>query len=63
MQVNLVHAVDEMERQQIQIQKAYIVSCVNSREQDIAAAANVVRGRSVAPGVELYIAAGGTTAL
>jgi homoaconitate hydratase len=57
-QVNIVHAVNEMEQQQIAIQKAYIVSCVNSREQDIAAAADVVRGKSVAPGVELYIAAG-----
>lgn len=41
----------------IKINKAYLVSCTNSRASDIAAAANVMRGRKVAPGVEFYIAA------
>lgn len=39
------------------IDKAYIVSCVNSREADLEAAARVLEGRRVAEGVELYVAA------
>eukprot|EP01063_Lacrimia_lanifica_P020073 TRINITY_DN27428_c0_g1_i1.p1 TRINITY_DN27428_c0_g1~~TRINITY_DN27428_c0_g1_i1.p1 ORF type:complete len:690 (+),score=266.48 TRINITY_DN27428_c0_g1_i1:53-2122(+) len=38
------------------IQKAYLVSCTNSRASDIAAAAEVLAGKKVAPGVELYVA-------
>ncbi|KAK9475355.1 homoaconitate hydratase [Dipodascopsis tothii] len=41
----------------IAIHKAYLVSCTNSRLSDIRAAADVVRGRQVAPGVEFYVAA------
>lgn len=41
----------------INIQKAYLVSCTNSRQSDIASAADVVRGSKVADGVEFYIAA------
>ncbi|KAI4518312.1 homoaconitase [Schizophyllum commune Loenen D] len=47
----------ELEEQRIAINKAYLVSCTNSRLSDIAAAAEVVRGHKVAPGVEFYIAA------
>ena len=39
------------------IDKAYLLSCVNSRLEDLDAAAAVVRGRHVAEGVELYVAA------
>ena len=46
-----------MAKRAIAIHKAYLVSCVNSRVEDLAAAAAVVRGQKVAPGVELYIAA------
>ena len=35
----------------------YLVSCVNSRAEDIAAAADVLRGNKVADGVEFYVAA------
>jgi len=41
----------------IKINKAYLVSCVNSRAEDIAQAAEVVRGKKVAEGMEFYIAA------
>lgn len=44
----------------IKIQKAYLVSCTNSRASDLAAAADVVRGKKVADGVEFYIAAAST---
>ena len=41
----------------IAIQKAYLVSCTNSRTSDIAAAAEVLKDNKVAPGVKFYIAA------
>ncbi len=41
----------------IKIQKAYLVSCVNSRVMDLAQAAEVVDGKKVADTVEFYIAA------
>lgn len=47
----------ELASRNIAIQKAYLVSCTNSRASDIAAAADVLRGHKVAPGVEFYIAA------
>lgn len=46
-----------LEETKIPIQKAYLVSCTNSRVSDIAAAAAVMKGKQVAPGVEFYIAA------
>jgi homoaconitate hydratase len=39
------------------INKAYLVSCVNSRVDDLAQAADVIDGQKVAEGVEFYIAA------
>jgi homoaconitate hydratase len=46
-----------LEDARIGIQKAYLVSCTNSRVSDIAAAAAVMKGNKVAPGIEFYIAA------
>lgn len=46
-----------LEEQKIAINKAYLVSCTNSRLSDIAAAAEVMKGNKVADGVEFYIAA------
>lgn len=46
-----------LESSKIAIQKAYLVSCTNSRASDIAAAAAVLKGKSIAPGVEFYISA------
>ena len=47
----------DIERRRIRVSKAYLVSCVNSRSEDLAAAAAVLRDRRVADGVELYVAA------
>ena len=55
--IKVVTPVQALEAQHIAIHKAYIVSCVNSRVGDLAAAAAVLRGKKVADGVELYIAA------
>jgi len=46
-----------LEDKRIAINKAYLVSCTNSRVSDIAAAAEVMKGNKVADGVEFYIAA------
>lgn len=46
-----------LSRQQIAIHKAYLVSCVNSRVEDLAEAARIVGDCKVAAGVEFYIAA------
>ncbi|MEW5995913.1 MAG: aconitase family protein, partial [Candidatus Zixiibacteriota bacterium] len=54
--VKVTTPVAELSKKQVRIQKAYLVSCVNSRVEDLAAAAAVVRGRKVAEGVEFYIA-------
>src|SRR5215471_7823581 len=47
----------EMEKKKVAIQRAYLVSCVNSRLEDLEAAANVLKGKKVAPGVKFYLAA------
>ncbi|GJJ08653.1 mitochondrial Homoaconitase [Clathrus columnatus] len=46
-----------LEAAKIPIQKAYLVSCTNSRASDIAAAAAVVRGHTVSNNVQFYLAA------
>ena len=45
-----------MEEKEIKINKAYLVSCVNSRVEDIAQAAEVVRGKRIHSDVQFYIA-------
>jgi len=55
--VKTMTSVEEMRRKKVKIHKAYLVSCVNSRVEDIAAAAQAVKGKKVADGVEFYIAA------
>ncbi|CAH7672932.1 hypothetical protein BY996DRAFT_4589766 [Phakopsora pachyrhizi] len=55
--VKLSTPINVLESQRIPINKAYLVSCVNSRASDLEAAAEVIKGRSIAPGVEFYVAA------
>jgi len=50
-------AVTEMRKRKLKVDKAYLVSCVNSRVEDLAAAAKIIKGKKVAEGVEFYIAA------
>lgn len=49
--------IDKLSSENMKINKAYLVSCTNSRLSDIKAAADVVKGNKIAPGVEFYIAA------
>jgi homoaconitate hydratase len=55
--VKVITPIAEMEEKKLAIQKAYLLSCVNSRLEDIAEAAAVMKGGTVAPGVALYLAA------
>jgi homoaconitate hydratase len=55
--VQVMRSLADIERERVAIQKAYLVSCVNSRLEDLEAAAAVIRGRTVAAGVQLYVAA------
>lgn len=43
--------------QNIKINKAYLVSCTNSRASDLKRAAEVMKGKKIAEGVEFYVAA------
>ncbi|MEM1165535.1 MAG: aconitase family protein [Planctomycetota bacterium] len=54
--VDTLRSVDELERKRIPIQKAYLLSCVNGRLEDLRAAAAILRGHRVAEGVALYVA-------
>jgi homoaconitate hydratase len=55
--LQVTQSLAEIAPKRIAIHKAYLLSCVNSRVEDLEAAANVLEGKSVAPGVKLYIAA------
>ncbi|MDX9856832.1 MAG: homoaconitase [candidate division Zixibacteria bacterium] len=55
--VKTMISIPEIRKRRVKINKAYLVSCVNSRFEDLAAAAAVVKGKKVADGVEFYVAA------
>jgi len=55
--VQIMQSVAQIEKKKVAIQKAYLVSCVNSRLEDLAAAAKVLDGKRVAEGVKFYVAA------
>jgi homoaconitate hydratase len=54
--VKKAESVLELEKQNIAIHKAYLISCTNSRFSDIQAAAQILRGKKVKEGVEFYVA-------
>jgi len=55
--VQTMQSVAEIESKRIAIQKAYLVSCVNSRASDLQAAAAVLRHQKIAPEVKMYVGA------
>lgn len=55
--VKISNSLADLSQQNLKVNKAYLVSCTNSRLSDIKAAAEVIKGHKVAPGVEFYIAA------
>lgn len=60
-EVDKITPLAEIAERQVRIQKAYLLSCVNSRLEDIAEAAGVLKGRKVADGVKMYLAAASAT--
>jgi homoaconitate hydratase len=55
--VQAMQSLAETEKKKVAVHKAYLISCVNSRLEDLAAAANVLKGKKVAPGVKFYLSA------
>jgi homoaconitate hydratase len=55
--VKVMKSVKELRKEKVKIDKAYLVSCVNSRLEDIGQAAKIIEGKKVAEGVKFYIAA------
>lgn len=55
--VQVMSSVAEAKDKKIAIQKAYLISCTNSRLEDLESAARVLDGKKVAPSVKFYVAA------
>jgi homoaconitate hydratase len=55
--VQVMSSLAEIQGKKVAINKAYLISCVNSRVEDLEAAAKVLRGKKVAPGVKFYLSA------
>lgn len=55
--VKVSTSLNQLAQENIKIDKAYLVSCTNSRLSDIKAAADIIKGRKVADHVEFYVAA------
>jgi homoaconitate hydratase len=55
--VKTMTSLPEIESKHVKINKAWLMSCVNARYEDIAEAARIVKGKHVAAGVEFYLAA------
>lgn len=55
--VKVMNSLPAIERKGVKIHKAYLLSCVNGRLADLAAAAEVLDGLMVAEDVEFYVAA------
>lgn len=55
-EVKRMTSVTEIEKERVAVKKAYLLSCVNARLGDFAQAAEVVKGKKVAEGVDFYIA-------
>ena len=59
--VKVMRSLPDIQSEQVRVQKAYLLSCVNGRLEDLRAAADVVRGKQVADGVTFYVAAASET--
>jgi homoaconitate hydratase len=55
--VKIMTPVSVIADKKIKIDKAYLVSCVNSRVQDIASAASILKGKKISEHVKFYIGA------
>jgi homoaconitate hydratase len=55
--VQVCTSLAELEPKKIKVNRAYLVSCVNSRYEDLSEAARVLKGKKVSDSVGFYIAA------
>jgi homoaconitate hydratase len=55
--VQVMQSLAAIEEKKVAIQKAYLLSCVNSRVEDLESAAQVLHGKKVAPEVKFYLGA------
>jgi homoaconitate hydratase len=55
--VQVMSSLAEIQGKKVAINKAYLISCVNSRVEDLEAAASVLKGKKIAPGVKFYLSA------
>src|SRR2546430_4266378 len=55
--VQTMQSLAAIEKNKVAIQKAYLISCVNPRLEDLEAAAKVLKGQKVASGVKFYLSA------
>jgi homoaconitate hydratase len=55
--VQVMQSLAVMGEKKVAIQKAYLISCANSRAEDLEAAARVLRGKKIAAGVKFYLGA------
>ena len=55
--VKVMHPINEIEKQHIKINRAYLLSCVNARLEDLREAADIVSGKHIADHVDFYVAA------
>ncbi len=56
-EVKTITSIPDIEARNVKIDKAFLMSCVNGRLQDLEAAAKVLAGKKVAAHVKLYVAA------
>jgi homoaconitate hydratase len=55
--VKTMASLPEIEKKRVKIDKAYLLSCVNARLEDLREAATILDGRKIAAGVQFYVAA------
>jgi homoaconitate hydratase len=55
--VQVMQSLADIEKDKVAIQKAYLISCVNSRVEDLEAAAKVLKGKKIATSVKFYLSA------
>ena len=59
--VKTMRSLSDIKPKEIEIQKAYLLSCVNARLEDLKEAANIVRGKKIDNRVSFYVAAASET--
>jgi homoaconitate hydratase len=55
--VKIITPISQLSKQRIKIDKAYLVSCVNSRVDDLSEAAAILADKKISDGVKFYIGA------